>query len=37
MDVYFLVTGEVRLCDDQGISLLNILEGSIFGEMEILD
>lgn len=45
MDVYFLVTGEVcydyyiqvRLCNEQGHSLLNIIEGSIFGEMEILD
>ncbi|CAD8058760.1 unnamed protein product [Paramecium primaurelia] len=37
MDIYFLITGEVRLCDEQGRSLLNIIEGSIFGEMEILD
>ncbi|CAD8068174.1 unnamed protein product [Paramecium sonneborni] len=37
MDIFFLITGEVRLCDDQGRSLLNIMEGSIFGEMEILD
>ncbi|CAD8067424.1 unnamed protein product [Paramecium sonneborni] len=37
MDIFFLITGEVRLCDEQGRSLLNIIEGSIFGEMEILD
>ncbi|CAK62498.1 unnamed protein product (macronuclear) [Paramecium tetraurelia] len=37
LDVYFLVSGEVRLCDEQGNTLLNIQEGYIFGEIEILE
>lgn len=37
MDIYFLVAGEVRLCDSEGNTLLNILEGHVFGEIEVLD
>lgn len=37
LDIYFLVAGEVRLCDSEGNTLLNILEGHVFGEMEMLD
>ncbi|CAD8151326.1 unnamed protein product [Paramecium pentaurelia] len=37
LDVFFLVSGEVRLCDEQGNTLLNIQEGYIFGEIEILE
>ncbi|CAD8163705.1 unnamed protein product [Paramecium pentaurelia] len=36
-DIYILTTGEMRLCDEQGRSLLNIIDGIIFGEIEILD
>ncbi|CAD8064205.1 unnamed protein product [Paramecium primaurelia] len=28
---------QMRLCDEQGRSLLNIIDGIIFGEIEILD
>ncbi|CAD8069427.1 unnamed protein product [Paramecium sonneborni] len=37
LEVFFLVAGEVRLCDEQGNTLLNIQEGYIFGEIEILE
>ncbi|CAD8065623.1 unnamed protein product [Paramecium sonneborni] len=37
LEVYFLVAGEIRLCDKDANTLLNIQEGYIFGEIEILE
>ncbi|CAD8156614.1 unnamed protein product [Paramecium pentaurelia] len=37
LEVFFLVAGEIRLCDKDGNTLLNIQEGYIFGEIEILE
>ncbi|CAD8153937.1 unnamed protein product [Paramecium octaurelia] len=37
LEVFFLVAGEIRLCDNDGNTLLNIKEGYIFGEIEILE
>ncbi|KAM3146406.1 hypothetical protein pb186bvf_001375 [Paramecium bursaria] len=36
-DFYFLINGDVRLTNQMGESLINISEGSVFGEIETIE
>jgi CRP-like cAMP-binding protein len=36
-EIYYLVSGSVRVINDEGDTILNISEGSIFGEVEAIE
>ncbi|CAK56960.1 unnamed protein product (macronuclear) [Paramecium tetraurelia] len=36
-DFYFLIKGDVRLCDAHGESIISVMEGTCFGEIESIE